>query len=207
MLLRPHVGQGHPGVLNAHDVLHIGRAHQAELQQHLRAAVHVGAPVDEHEKAVGARHYRGKGHPLDAPHPLDDGGGPHHQGAAVPGAGKGVAPALGQGPQSHRHRAVCFLPDDAGGLVLHGQQLAAGKNFHPSQLRGNPQLLGAGLQTGLVPGEKDVHSQLLPGLNTAQQNLLGGVVPAKGVYDDFHTLSSTSALTALSRKGWPISRQ
>ena len=207
MGLGAHVGQGHPGLFNAHDVLHIGRAHHAELQQHLRAAVHVGAAVDEHEKAVHPRHDGREGHPLYAPHPLDDGGGAHHQGPAVAGAGKGVALALGQGPQAHGHRAVALLPDDAGGLVLHGQQLAAGEDFHLRQLLGEVQLLGAGLQAGLVPRQDNVYPQAFPGLGAAQQDLLGGVVPAKGVYNDFHSFSSTSAPGALSSRGWPISRQ
>ena len=112
-------------LLNTHDLLHIHRAHHAELLQHFGAAFVVCAAVCQHEKALGFRHERCKCHALDAFDALDEQCGANDECAAVAGGRKRIALALCQSAQADRHRALLFGARDRCGLILHRDDIRA----------------------------------------------------------------------------------
>ncbi len=76
----------HPGSGNALDAAAVDLAHEGELHEMHRPAVHVGSNVDQHRGPLHRRQHREDGRPLDRPGAAENEHGPRHDGAAVAGA-------------------------------------------------------------------------------------------------------------------------
>ena len=133
MVFCAHICQRNPGILNTHHMLHIGRAHHAELLEHFGTAFHIGSAVDEHEETVVFGHHRGKRHTLHAFDALDNHVCTEYQRTAVAGRNKRVSVPCSQTAQAFCQRTTAFFLHNALGGVVHGHHVRGFGNFHAVQ--------------------------------------------------------------------------
>ena len=120
------VDQAHAGIGNIHHALHIDGAHQAELQQILGLAIHIGAGIDEHEIALQARQHGRKGGAFDARDAADFEHAARQQRAGAARGNHGARAAFAHGVHgdhqggillgAHRHHGRFVHADHLGGV-------------------------------------------------------------------------------------------
>src|ERR1019366_3839224 len=112
------------------NVARVDLAHDGELRQHFRGAIHVGAHVYQHYR--GTEHgredaeQRGTFHARH--HALHHFGG-GHDGARVSGGHEPLGAPIAYQPRGHAHRAIPFGPYRLGGAVFHGHAFAGMDNL------------------------------------------------------------------------------
>ena len=165
---------------------HIDATHVGKLHQHLGTAVRIGTAVNQHKGLVVGRHHGSQRRTGNALNALDDKGTAHQQGAGATGAHHGITLALREQAQSHRHRAVLMLAQNALGMILHGHHVGGMDNLHTLQRN---VVFGRRLTNLLlVTGQDDVaiigdhrHSGTL-------QNLYRGVVATECIHNNTHII-------------------
>jgi hypothetical protein len=153
-----------------HDLLGIEVAHDGELAQVLRLAVHVGAHVEHDGVALAAGEDSRQRREVDAGHGADDHLGDDHGGAGVAGGDHGLRAALLDQLGADADRGTALLADRGDGRLVHAHHLVG---VDDGDAVGEARRLGVASQLRLHP------------LAVAHQED-GGVIVGRGAHGAFH---------------------
>ena len=185
-LLRPDVQQGHPGVLHAQETLGIVRPHVGKLHEVLRGALGGGAAVDEHHLPVRRGDHGGQRRPADTPDALNEQGRRREQCPRRAGRDKCIALLGLEQVQTHRHGGVRLVLKGAGGIILHGDDLAGRGDLHALGQVRLAELRQAVPNDCLRAGQNNFNAQIFRCAKGTLHRGQGGVVAAHGVHNNFH---------------------
>ena len=197
-LLRTVVGQRHAGGGAALYLVHIAAAHDGEGSQHLGAALHIRAAVQQQVGLILGRHHGGQRRALDAPQGADDKARTHMERAGAAGRDECVAPALLQQVQAHDDGGVLLGADGPGRLVAHLDDLGAVDQLDAVQR--DVVVRSSLADKGLVAHADELNAILLNSCGCALQHSQRGVVAAHHIHDDLHRFCLPSwGITSPSR--------
>ena len=191
-LLRAVVGQRHAGGGAALHLVHIAAAHDGEGSQHLGAALHIRAAVQQQVGLILGRHHGGQRRALDAPQGADDKACAHMERAGAAGRDECVAPALLQQVQAHDDGGVLLGADGPGRLVAHLDDLSAVDQLDAVQR--DVVVRSSLADKGLIAHADELDAILLDSCGCALQHSQRGVVAAHHIHDDLHRFCLPSCL-------------
>ena len=201
-LLGTVVCQRHGGCGAALHLVDIAAAHHSKGCQHLGAALHVRAAVQQQIGLVFGRHHGGQGRALYALEGAHDEACAHMERAGASGRDKGITLSLLQQVQAHHDGGILLAADGPCRLIAHLNGLGAVDQLDAVQ---RDIVLGSRLAHQLLAAHADdLHTVLFHSLRGAFQHSQRGVVAAHHINDNFHKrrpfLVSVLTLSGASRQ-------
>ena len=179
-LLRADVEQAEGGRGQAEHGAGEDLAHDGELDQVARVALHVGAEVEHHHVAARRGADGGERRPVDLRQRLDHDLGQRHQRAGVAGGDHAGRLARRHGVDRQAHGAVPALPQRGGGLHVGGD--GVGRVAQAAQPRGALAQRQHAAEPGLVADEQEARLGMALGRELQPvQHDVGRVVAPHGV--------------------------